>query len=204
MALCQPVSTNQRLPFPSIISHKVSYMRVHMFIHRHKRWSTFFLLPPTSTPLATISLVYPLIVTLLWCFNTVLYLWSCFIYYLVLLCNIIYIQSKSYVNAHITLKEILLKSHEIMLISVNWPFNWVQKYCNDLPSTACIITSNQLWSEMHCYLTVTHISDCEINSVVLNTLPLICKCYKNGLCNITDWSNKLILSATLAVNHCRF
>ena len=75
---------------------------------------------PTSTPLATISLVYPLIVTLLWCFNTVLYLWSRFIYYLVLLCYIIYIQYKSYVNVYITLKEILLISHEIMLISVNW------------------------------------------------------------------------------------
>ena len=35
------------------------------------------------------------------------------------LCFIIYIQSKSYVNVCITLKEILLKSHEIMLISVN-------------------------------------------------------------------------------------
>ena len=73
---------------------------------------------PTSTPLA-ISLVYPLIVTLLWCFNTVLYLWSRFIYYLVLLCYIIYIQSKSYVNVYITLKDILLKSHEIMLIFAN-------------------------------------------------------------------------------------
>ena len=30
------VSTNQRLPFPSIISHNVSYMREQMFIHRHK------------------------------------------------------------------------------------------------------------------------------------------------------------------------
>ena len=39
MALCQPVLTNQRLPFPSIISHKVSHMRVElqMFIHRRKR-----------------------------------------------------------------------------------------------------------------------------------------------------------------------
>ena len=52
---------------------------------------------------------------------------------------------------------------------------------------------------MHWYLTVTHISDCEINSVALSTIPIICKCYKNGLCNITDWSNKFILS----VNHCR-
>ena len=52
---------------------------------------------------------------------------------------------------------------------------------------------------MHWYLTVTHISDCAINSVVINTMPLICKCYKNGVCNITDWSNKL----TLAVDHCR-
>ena len=65
---------------------------------------------PTSTPLA-IYLVYPL---------TVLYLWSRFIWYLVLLCYIIYIQSKSYVNVYITLKEILLQSHEIMLISANW------------------------------------------------------------------------------------
>ena len=68
----------------------------------------------------TISLVYPLIVALLWCFNTVLYLWSRVIYYLVLLCYIMYIQYKSYVNVYITLTEILLKSHQIMLISVNW------------------------------------------------------------------------------------
>ena len=82
-------------------------------------------------------------------------------------------------------------------------FHWIQKYCNDLPSTACIMILIN-WSEMHWYLTVTHISDCEINSVALNTMPLICKCYKNGLCNIIDWSNKFILSApTLAVNHCR-
>ena len=33
---------------------------------------------------------------------------------------------------------------------------------------------------MHWYLTVTHISDC----VTLITMRLICKCYKNGLCNI--------------------
>ena len=47
----------------------------------------------------------PLIVTLLWCFNTVLNVRSRFIYYyLVLLCNIIYIQSKSYVNVYISLK----------------------------------------------------------------------------------------------------
>ena len=75
--------------------------------------------PPPQHPYATISLVYPLIVTLLWCFNTVLYLWSRFIYYLVLLCYIIYIQSKSYVNVYMTLKDILLKSHEIMLIFAN-------------------------------------------------------------------------------------
>ena len=57
---------------------------------------------------------------------------------------------------------------------------------------------------MHWYLTVTHISDCEINSVTLNTIPLICKCYMNGLCNITDWSNKKVhIVSTLAVNHCR-
>ena len=68
---------------------------------------------------ATISLVYSLIVTLLWCFNTVLYLWSRFIYYLVSLCYIIYIHSKSYVNVYITLKDILLKSHQIMLIFAN-------------------------------------------------------------------------------------
>ena len=67
-----------------------------------------------------IYLVYPLIVTLLWCFNTVLYLWSSFIQYLSLLCYIIYIQSKSYVNVCITLKFFLLKNHEILLISVNW------------------------------------------------------------------------------------
>ena len=91
----------------------------HRVLHRHKRWSTIFLPPPTSTPLATISLVYPLIVTLLWCFNTVLYLWSRFIYYLVLVCYIIYIQSKSYVNVYITLRDILLKIHEIMLIFAN-------------------------------------------------------------------------------------
>ena len=53
------------------------------------------------------------------------------------------------------------------------------------------------WNEMHWYMTVTHISDCEINSVALITMPLICKCYKNGLCNITDSSNKFILSALL-------
>ena len=41
------------------------------------------------------------------------------IYYFVLLCNIIYIQSKSYVNVCITLKEILLISHEMMFISYN-------------------------------------------------------------------------------------
>ena len=35
---------------------------------------------------------------------------------------------------------------------------------------------------------MTHISDC----VTLITMRLICKCYKNGLCNITDWSNKFI------------
>ena len=75
MTRCEPVSTNQRLPFPSIISpHKVSYIRGQVFIHQHKRYSTFFHPTPTSTPLATIYLVYPLIVTLLWCFNTVLYL----------------------------------------------------------------------------------------------------------------------------------
>ena len=105
--------------------------------------------PPTSKPLATISLVYPLIVTLLWCFNNVLYLWSRFIYYLVFLCYIIYIQSKSYVHVYITLKDILLKSHEIMLIFANLTFNWIHKYCNDLPSTACIITSHQLeWNAL--------------------------------------------------------
>ena len=42
---------------------------------------------------------------------------------------------------------------------------------------------------MHWYLTVTHISDCEIISVTLITMPLICKCYKNGLCNITETSS---------------
>ena len=55
---------------------------------------------------------------------------------------------------------------------------------------------------MDWYLTVTHISDCEINSVSLNTILVICKCYNNGLCNITDWLYKFILSA-LAVNQCR-
>ena len=32
------VPTNQRLPFPSIISHKVSYLRVQMLKHRYKRY----------------------------------------------------------------------------------------------------------------------------------------------------------------------
>ena len=37
-------------------------------------------------------------------------------------------------------------------------FNWIHKYCNDLPSTACI-THQINWSEMRWYyLTVTHIS----------------------------------------------
>ena len=58
-------------------------------------------------------------------------------YYIVLLCYVIYIQSKSYVNVYITLKDILLKSHEIMLISANLH---LIGYIN----TACIITSNQL------------------------------------------------------------
>ena len=58
--------------------------------------------------LAMIFLIDPLIDTLLWCFNTVLNLLSRFIYYFVLLFNIIYIQSKSYVTVHITLDEILL------------------------------------------------------------------------------------------------
>ena len=53
---------------------------------------------------------------------------------------------------------------------------------------------------MHWHLTVTRISDCEINSVALNTIPLICKCYKNGLCNITDWSKKNYIVNTPAVN----
>ena len=56
---------------------------------------------------------------------------------------------------------------------------------------------------MHWYLTVTHIADCEINSVSLNTILLIiCKCYNNGLCNITDWLYKFIMLA-LVVNQCR-
>ena len=43
-------------------------------------------------------------------------------YYIILFCYVMLfcIQSKSYVNVYITLKEMLLKSHEIMLISVNW------------------------------------------------------------------------------------
>ena len=76
--------------------------------------------PRPLQPFAMGFLIYPLIVTLLWCLNTILYLWSRFIYYFVLLCNIIYIQSKSYVNVYITLKEILLISHEIMFITVYW------------------------------------------------------------------------------------
>ena len=75
--------------------------------------------PRPQHPLRRFITYTRLIVTLLWCFNTVLYLLSRSIYYLVLLCYIIYIQSKSYVNVCITLEEILLKSHEIMLISVN-------------------------------------------------------------------------------------
>ena len=72
-----------------------------------------------------------------------------------LLCNIIYIQSKSYVNVYISLKEILLKSHEIMFISVNW--HWIKKYCNVPPSTACIITSNQLeWNALVFVLHTLH------------------------------------------------
>ena len=44
-------------------------------------------------------------------------------------------------------KEILLISHEIMFISVNW--HWIKKYCNDTPSTPCTLTSNQLeWNAL--------------------------------------------------------
>ena len=168
MALCQPVSTNERFPFPSIISHKVSYVRAQMSIIGIN-------VPPTpdlNTPCDDFSRI-PIDSWLLWCFNTVLYLWSRFIYYLVLLCYIIYIQSKSYVNVYITLKEMLLKSHEIMLISVNWHligYRNIAMICH-LPHAS----HHQInWSEMHWYLTVTHISDCKINSVALNTMPLIC------------------------------
>ena len=112
LKMCQPVTTNQRLPFPSIISHKVSYMRVQMSMHRHS---------PRPLPYAMIFPIYPLIVTLLWCFNTVfIFMISFDIYiYFCWLCNIIYIQTKSYVNAYITLKEMLLISHQILFISVN-------------------------------------------------------------------------------------
>ena len=47
---------------------------------------------------------------------------------------------------------------------------------------------------MRWYLTATHISHCEIKSVTANYYAALCKYYKNGLCNITDWSNKFTLS----------
>ena len=62
------------------------------------------------------------------------YILSCFVY----------IQSKSYVHVYITLKDILLKSHEIMLIFANLHLIGYINIVNDVPSTACIITSNQL------------------------------------------------------------
>ena len=66
-----------------------------------------------------------------------------------------YIQYKSYANAYITFKEILLICHEIMFISVNW--HWINKYCNDPPSTACTITSNQLeWNALVFVLHTIH------------------------------------------------
>ena len=56
---------------------------------------------------------------------------------------------------------------------------------------------------MHWYLTVTHISDCKITSVALNTMPLICKCYKNGLYVILLTGQQVHIVSALAVNHCR-
>ena len=56
MARCQPVSTNQRLPFPSIISRKVSYLRVQMFIHGHKNLKADFpATPDLNTPCDDLS-----------------------------------------------------------------------------------------------------------------------------------------------------
>ena len=99
-------------------------------------------------PQHPISLVYPLIVTLLWCFNTVLYLWSrfilsCFVmlYYL----YPIYVLCKCIHNVKINITEKPWNNVDICKLT----FNWIQKFCNDLPSTACIITSNQLeWNAL--------------------------------------------------------
>ena len=89
------------------------------------------------------------IVTLLWCFNTVLYLSSCFIYYLVLLCYINYIQSECYVNVYDNVKRNFTDKPWNNVDICKLTFNWIQKYCNDVPSTACIITSNQLeWNAL--------------------------------------------------------
>ena len=171
----------------SVNWHLIGYRNIAMICHLPDK-ATLCHPPPTTTPL-----------------NTVLYLWSRCMYYLVLLCNIIYIQSKSYValcKCVLNVKRNFTEKPWNNVDICKLTFNWIQKYCNDLPSTTmtCIITSKQLeWNALVLARHVLHIniSLCEIDSVALNTIPLVCKCYKNGLCNITDWSNKFILSRLL-------
>ena len=58
---------------------------------------------------------------------------------------IIYIQSKSYVNVYMyNVNRNFTEKPRNNVDICKLTFNWLHKYCNDLPSTACIITSNQL------------------------------------------------------------
>ena len=92
MALCQPVTTNQMIPFPLIISHKVSYMRVHMFVQRHKRYTRFASRPRShNTPCDKLSHIHIDSYIIHYCYCGVLipsYIYD-LVLYVILLCYVI-------------------------------------------------------------------------------------------------------------------